>query len=198
MGPPQTTPKLSGNGGSANSSPGLQPAALPPAAAPSDGVFAGLTGGTANGAVTVPSSPAWPTNILYRNSPQQRVQPHFAAEPPLLDLATGSVFESPALMPANMALAIPAVDLLPTQMENGQPDLPANPFARAALPAKVGSASEPAEGGILMLHDLQESHASRAALASAWRDYGAQLLPGGEIAPSSRGAGAMFGHVFSR
>ena len=53
--------------------PGLQPAALPPAAAPSDGVFAGLMGGATNGAVTVPSSPAWPTNILYRIRRQQQL-----------------------------------------------------------------------------------------------------------------------------
>ena len=53
-----------------------------------------------------------------------------------------------------------------------QSELPANPFSRAALAANK---STPIEGGILMLHDLQESEASRAALVSAWRDYGSQV-----------------------
>ena len=35
--------------------------------------------------------------------------------------------------------------------------------------------TEPAEGGILMLADIEESHASRVALVTAWRDYGSQV-----------------------
>lgn len=57
-------------------------------------------------------------------------------------------------------------------------ELPANPFSRARGASlkdlSAAASSEPAEGGILMLHDLQESQASRAALVSAWRDYGPQ------------------------
>ena len=59
-----------------------------------------------------------------------------------------------------------------------QHDLPLNPFLGAFSRdsgVHAASATEPAEGGILMLHDLQESEASRAALVSAWRDYGPQV-----------------------
>lgn len=63
-----------------------------------------------------PRSPAWPTHGATSGRSPQRVQPRFSAEPPLLDLATGSVFESPALMPANMALNLPTIDQLPGQM----------------------------------------------------------------------------------
>ena len=52
-----------------------------------------------------------------------------------------------------------------------------NPFSSVfarGVNFQAGIASEPAEGGILMLHDLQESQATRAALVSAWRDYGPQ------------------------
>ena len=61
-------------------------------------------------------SPTWPTHPSLGPSPQ-RVQPRFSSEPPMLDLAsTTSVFESPALMPANVALNLPSIDQLPGQM----------------------------------------------------------------------------------
>ena len=64
-------------------------------------------------------------------------------------------------------------------------DLPPNPFSRGLSlePSPSASASGPSEGGILMLHDLQESQASRAALVSAWRDYGPQARARSARAP---------------
>ena len=68
-----------------------------------------------------------------------------------------------------------------------------NPLSRRAPVADHGSsliagqprAAEPAEGGILMLADIEESHASRVALVSAWRDYGSKvsLVPSTIISP---------------
>lgn len=55
--------------------------------------------------------------------------------------------------------------------------MPLNPFSRAFGREPCSATREPAEGGILMLHDIQESQASRAALVSAWRDYGPKESP---------------------
>ena len=70
-----------------------------------------------NHSVCASHSPSWPVHTATPRSPQQRVQPRFSAEPPLLDFAAASsVFESPALMPANVALTLPTIDQLPAQM----------------------------------------------------------------------------------
>ena len=131
--------------------------------------IAGIQGGVA---LRSPSHPSAGAN----GAASGRLRPTLSSEPPLLDFGVNGVFESPALMPANALLhAVPAIDVFPVPMENADSfALPVNPFSRAALNAPK---SQPVEGGILMLHDLQETEASRAALVSAWRDYGSQLLP---------------------
>ena len=81
-----------------------------------------------------------------------------------------SLLPAPRLSP--LAHVSRAVVSLSRAHARSQPELPVNPFSRASLAA---AKNQPVEGGILMLHDLQESENSRAALASAWRDYGSQV-----------------------
>jgi len=145
-------------------------------------------------------SPAYPNKFLAGPS-SQRCRASFSSEPPSLDLGASSIFfESPALMPVSVGATthIPTIESLP-----GLADWPGrlagaasssmtadfNPFSRRNTPRSSSfggapgggfgvapSVSEPVEGGILMLADIEESHASRVALHSAWRDYGQQLV----------------------
>ena len=155
-------------------------------------------GAQAQAAVTKqPPSPMYPGDML---APSARCRPAFSAEPPSLDLATATVFESPALMPlstcglAPVVAAIDSLPGLPGQMTSQTSTTGQwNPLSRRAPVADHGSsliagqprAAEPAEGGILMLADIEESHASRVALVSAWRDYGSKvsLVPSTIICP---------------
>lgn len=83
------------------------------------------------------------------------------------------------------AFSTPSV---PSSPPRSHADLPVNPFSRAALAANK---TQSVEGGILMLHDLQESEASRAALVSAWRDYGSQVrAPARLVRPRARASAA--------
>ena len=119
-------------------------------------------------------SPAFPSSFNPALSKKQSA--HLSSEPPLLDLAASTVFESPALMPASAAMAVPYIESLPSLAEPPPANPFSNPFSRAAVREAACSAAAvsagPVEGGILMLNDIQESNASQAVLVSAWRDYG--------------------------
>ena len=60
-------------------------------------------------------SPAYPSGFAAFNN-GARLKPTLSTEPPLLDLGTCGVFESPALMPASALASIPALDMMPQQM----------------------------------------------------------------------------------
>ena len=111
------------------------------------------------------------------------------------------------------AMHVPLIDSLPGLLPGAMSGQPSNfnPLSRrkprgASLAGGIGggfggsfgsfggsqssACPEPVEGGILMLADIEESHASRAALVSAWRDYGQQLVAASiPAASSSRYAG---------
>mmetsp|Transcript_10713 Transcript_10713/g.24863 ORF Transcript_10713/g.24863 Transcript_10713/m.24863 type:complete len:743 (-) Transcript_10713:102-2330(-) len=112
-------------------------------------------------------------------------------------LPSGLTSMSPALMPTS-AISV-GVERLPLLESQSSSDQHFFPLEAAAAPSPAEGVSETAalaEGGIMMLSDLQEKHTSRATLSSAWRDYGAQLLvaskperPLSAIASCRRGAG---------
>ena len=136
-------------------------------------------GAQAQAAVTKqPPSPMYPGDML---APSARCRPAFSAEPPSLDLATATVFESPALMPlstcglAPVVAAIDSLPGLPGQMTSQTSTTGQwNPLSRRAPVADHGSsliagqprAAEPAEVG-LDVGGYRRVACPRVALVSA-------------------------------
>lgn len=127
---------------------------------------------------TTTSTSASTTNVVgpNHNTIAYWLSPHLAAD---MNLSL-----SPDLMPANRALQ-PAIQPL-APIEHAESFFPlgaltppalshtAQPHrnsSRANPPAAASAAALAAEGGIMMLYDLQEAHNSRSILNSAYRDY---------------------------
>lgn len=102
-------------------------------------------------------------------------------------MATLVVGMSPALLPTT-AVAINLEDLPVSARSSEQHFFPLDSAARKPFGSPAGAPSSPAEGGIMMLSDLQEAQASRETLDSAFRDYGVSLVCGGQ-APYRSGRG---------
>jgi len=91
--------------------------------------------------------------------------------------ATLVVGMSPALLPST-AGSIELAELPEAARSAEQHFFPLDSAARKPFGSPAGAPSSPAEGGIMMLSDLQEYQASRKTLDSALRDYGVSLVGG--------------------
>ena len=87
---------------------------------------------------------------------------------------------SPALLPSAASGINISLDELPESARSSEQHFfPLDFSAPRPFGSPAGAPSSPAEGGIMMLSDLQEEQASRATLDSALRDYGVSLVAGG-------------------
>ena len=96
--------------------------------------------------------------------------------PPVeLDLSDSTAAASPALLPTTHSTV--AVDSLPplSQRQPSESDpfffpLDGKDHAKKSTSLLQGKSSEPAEGGIIMLADIQQSKASKASFNTAWSE----------------------------